>query len=197
MLIHRDDRSEPAQTGMTPVPFVVALLREYVQSEDQLLIDVGCGPALYRDATPGQYVGVDLTLHPYGRVDRHADVVAAADDLPFPNASVDVVFSKSALYQFPDPEAALNEFHRVLRLGGRLLLIDYNRRVQSRLEQTESAARPRWTALGLRSRVRRSGFRDVELLLPAVVQPRGLRRLVALIREELRGQWAIVTGVRR
>jgi ubiquinone/menaquinone biosynthesis C-methylase UbiE len=110
--------------------------------------------------------------------------------------SADLMFTKSALYQFPNPDGAPREFYRVLRQRGRVVLFDYNRRAQKLLERTEHATRPKWTALGLRRRVRHAAFRNVELLLPRVMQPTGLERVALLALEELRGQWAIVTAIR-
>src|SRR5437763_9968777 len=51
---------------------------------------------------------------------RHGDVTS----MPFPNASFDFVFCKAAFKNFPDPVAALNEIHRVLRSGGRVSIFD-------------------------------------------------------------------------
>jgi ubiquinone/menaquinone biosynthesis C-methylase UbiE len=178
-----------------PVPFVVALLRRYVQSPGLRVIDVGCGASHYRDVTVGEYVGVDYVANSYG-ASSSIDVIAPAEELPFEDASADLVLTVGALYQFAKPEAALFEFHRVLRPSGRVLIVDYNRRAQKRLERLEKAPRPKWTTAGLRRKVLEAGFGRAELLLPMEVQPSGLERLVRLTIEELRGQWAIVTAVR-
>ena len=45
-----------------------------------------------------------------------------ADALPLPGASIDKACSVNSLYFWPDMEAALAEFARVLRPGGRLVL---------------------------------------------------------------------------
>lgn len=45
-----------------------------------------------------------------------------AEELKFDGAKFDVVMSLFALLHFPDPSKALNEIHRVLRPGGRLVL---------------------------------------------------------------------------
>jgi SAM-dependent methyltransferase len=179
-----------------PVDFVVETLRRFVVEPEQVVVDVGCGPSLYRDATVGRYIGVDNEPELYGPSGRGVDVVGAAEDLPLDDASADVLYTLSAFYAFPDHDRALAEFRRVLRPGGRLVLFDYNRRAQAALEVSEGAPRPKWTGRQLRRRVGRAGFDDVELLAPAIEQPRGLRRLAVLTREERRGQWAIVSAVR-
>src|SRR4051794_6777546 len=47
-----------------------------------------------------------------------------AEHLPYPNGSFDLVLSRHVLWTLPHPEAALDEWLRVLRPGGRLVIID-------------------------------------------------------------------------
>ena len=75
-----------------PEPFVVALLQKYVDGAGSRIVDVGCGPAVYRDATDAEYIGVDYRSDPYGG-DSDVDVVAPAEDLPFDAASVVLVLT--------------------------------------------------------------------------------------------------------
>lgn len=165
------------------------LLRRYAASPDATVVDVGCGTSPYRDVIPGTYIGVDR----HGEV----DVIADADSLPFDDESVDLVFCVSAFYQFSDADRVLREFARVLRPGGRVLLADYNRRMQRRLARSEGSPRPGTTAFALRARVRRAGFEGAHLLTPEDEQPTGLRRLTRVLSEELSGQWAVVTAKKR
>jgi ubiquinone/menaquinone biosynthesis C-methylase UbiE len=51
---------------------------------------------------------------------RHGDVA----HMPFASESFDFVVCQAAFKNFPDPVAALNEIHRVLRPGARALIID-------------------------------------------------------------------------
>lgn len=176
---------------LKPLPFVTAILNQLVQPGDTLL-DVACGRADYRHSTQGRYIGADRA-DIYG---GHIDVFCDADSLPFNDGTIDVVMTKSAFFQFPDPARTLHEYARVLKPGGRLLLVDYNRRTQKRLEVAEGEPRPKWTAAGLAWRVRRAGFRQVSLLCPREQQPSGLKRLAVLTVQEARGQWAVVTAVR-
>jgi ubiquinone/menaquinone biosynthesis C-methylase UbiE len=50
---------------------------------------------------------------------------ADAQALPFPDASFDAVVCTLGLCGFPDERAAIAQMHRVLRPGGRLLLLDH------------------------------------------------------------------------
>jgi ubiquinone/menaquinone biosynthesis C-methylase UbiE len=49
---------------------------------------------------------------------------ADAERLPFPAASFDLAISRHVLWTLPHPEAAIDEWIRVLRPGGRLVVID-------------------------------------------------------------------------
>jgi SAM-dependent methyltransferase len=51
-------------------------------------------------------------------------VEATADALPFPAASFDLAVSRFSIHHWPDPPRALVEVARVLRLGGRVVLVD-------------------------------------------------------------------------
>jgi demethylmenaquinone methyltransferase/2-methoxy-6-polyprenyl-1,4-benzoquinol methylase len=53
-------------------------------------------------------------------------LVADALDLPFPDATFDVVTVAFGLRNMADYPAALREMHRVLKPGGRLLILDFS-----------------------------------------------------------------------
>jgi len=50
--------------------------------------------------------------------------VATADALPFPDAAFDIAISRFSIHHWPDPAHAFREIARVLRPGGRVVLID-------------------------------------------------------------------------
>lgn len=47
-----------------------------------------------------------------------------AENLPFPDASFDLVVTRFSLHHFENPSEALLEMHRVLKVGGRIAVID-------------------------------------------------------------------------
>jgi SAM-dependent methyltransferase len=51
--------------------------------------------------------------------------VERAQELPFPDASFDTVVCTLSLCAIPDHRAAIGQMRRVLRPGGRLLLLDH------------------------------------------------------------------------
>ncbi len=99
-------------------------------------LDVACGPGIVVEAlarAAGEVVGCDITP---AMVEKARQRCAAAglanvrfmpgraEDLPFDDASFDVVVSRSAVHHFVDPVAALREMARVVKPGGRVVTVD-------------------------------------------------------------------------
>jgi SAM-dependent methyltransferase len=61
-------------------------------------------------------------FHLPGRIEQ-----AGAAQLPFADASFDLIYSFGVLHHIPDVAAAVREMHRVLAPGGRCVLMVYNR----------------------------------------------------------------------
>lgn len=176
--------------------FVRYRLQLYAQGADRVL-DIGCGPAPYRSWVPGKYIGLDISDEPYAAgMPRSVDIVGLGTELPLKDEGVDLVFSKSAFFLIPHPSRSLREMHRVLKPGGRVLLIDYNRRTQRSLQRRERVARPCWTQWQLRELVQQAGFRDCELLIAKDRPVSGFEYWIRLLHQEFFGTWAIVTAVK-
>jgi arsenite methyltransferase len=98
-------------------------------------LDVGCGPgnitaSLARAAGPGGLaLGVDISRPMLTRAVRAEAgpqtgfLLADAQRLPLRDETVDAVVSMAALQLVPDPQVALAEMGRVLRPGGRLVVM--------------------------------------------------------------------------
>ena len=73
-----------------------------------------------RGLFPGQrYLGLDC------RPGRGVDVIADAEDLPYPDGSFDVVVSTISMHHWYELEQPLRDLYRVLRPGGRLWIYDF------------------------------------------------------------------------
>lgn len=175
--------------------FVVDIIKQHWQPGKKIL-EVGCGPALLRKYFGADYVGSDVTNEPYNAAMlRDVDVVCAAEDLQFPDKSMDVVIIKSALYLFADPRLAINEACRVLRPHGKLIVFDYNKKTQKNLQRKEGhSSYPCWTSCTLAKLLRKAGFSKPRAWVATDKQPTGLARLYQLFRQEFFGTWAIISA---
>jgi SAM-dependent methyltransferase len=101
-----------------------------------LIIDLGCGPgdlavAMSRRLRDARIVGIDLSPSMLLWAGRHATtdgrlrfIVGDAADLPFDNASIDLVVSTLSLHHWTEPAEAFAEIARVLRPDGVALIYD-------------------------------------------------------------------------
>jgi SAM-dependent methyltransferase len=108
------------------------VIHEYARAGDTML-DAGCGSGrvfqYHFDATqrPRLIVGVDVTDEPRGN--GNIDAAARADlaHLPFADATFDIAISSHVAEHLAQPERVFGELARVLRSGGRLLVLTPNR----------------------------------------------------------------------
>jgi len=102
------------------------------------VLEIGCGlgtdGAQFAKAG-ADYTGVDLTNAAIELARRRFELfgltgklqVADAENLDFPDESFDVVYSHGVLHHTPDIDAAVQEIHRVLKPGGRAIVMLYHR----------------------------------------------------------------------
>jgi len=113
-------------------------LHEYRNFSGQKVLDVGVGNGyvLSKYAQEGAKVwGVDITETAIGLCRkrfklfglRGGFLVANAEELPFQNESFDCVCSMGVLHHTPDAAKAADEIFRVLKPGGRLIVMVYHR----------------------------------------------------------------------
>ncbi len=102
------------------------------------LLEIGCGLGtdLINFARGGAIVsGIDLTERSielvkerFAAEGREVDARAGdAEHLPFADETFDVVYSFGVLHHTPDIDAAIAEIHRVLKPGGRIIIMLYHR----------------------------------------------------------------------
>jgi SAM-dependent methyltransferase len=102
------------------------------------VLEIGCGMGTdgAQFAKAGaNYTGIDLTDAAVELARKRFEVsglkgefrVADAERLDFPDESFDLVYSHGVLHHTPDIEAAVREIHRVLKPGGRAIVMLYHR----------------------------------------------------------------------
>ncbi len=115
-----------------------AVKRAGVKPTDEVL-DVACGTGdltmAFARAGAARVVGADFTremldIAEHKKPARSADTItyveADAQQLPFDDASFDVVSIAFGIRNVQEPERAISEFARVLRPGGRLVILEFD-----------------------------------------------------------------------
>ena len=86
------------------------------------MLDIGAGDAPYRELFDRcEYVTVDWANSPHEDASG-VDIAASVDDLPIEDGSFDAVLCTQVLEHVATPVDVLREAHRVLRVGGTLLV---------------------------------------------------------------------------
>jgi len=110
----------------------------FANSKDRDVLEIGCGlgtdGAQFAQAG-ANYTGIDLTEAAVDLARRRFELfnlpgkfrVADAEQLDFPDNSFDIVYSHGVLHHTPDTAGAVREIQRVLRPGGRAIVMLYHR----------------------------------------------------------------------
>lgn len=102
------------------------------------ILDCGCGPGtitigLAQAVSPGRVTGLDMET---AQIERARELAAKCSltnihfrvgniyELPFPDASFDVVLANAVLEHLREPLQALAEIYRVLKMGGMIAVRD-------------------------------------------------------------------------
>lgn len=110
----------------------------FAATKGQRVLEIGCG--LGTDGAQfalagADYTGIDLTDAAVELARRRFELfklpgtfrTADAENLDFPNASFDFIYSHGVLHHTPDTAAAVREIHRILKPGGRAVVMLYHR----------------------------------------------------------------------
>jgi ubiquinone/menaquinone biosynthesis C-methylase UbiE len=130
------DRMGPIYDALTANPLWRDSLREMARhfppsGAALRLLDIGCGPGnsavLLHELRPDtEIIGLDFAASILQIAQRRGITVAQAEAtrLPLPESSVDAIIGHSVYYLIADRPAFLHDALRVLRPGGRLILLD-------------------------------------------------------------------------
>jgi SAM-dependent methyltransferase len=81
------------------------------------IVEIGCGPGFFKELYP-EVLATDVVPNP------HADRIVDGTTLPFSDDEVGNVVLLDVFHHLPDPRQFLREVARVLRPGGRLVMIE-------------------------------------------------------------------------
>ena len=116
--------------------FWTGILRNAVRTDDSLkILDVGTGTgflALLFAEMEHSVTGIDISKgmlekarHNAGELKLTVDFMHCdAENLPFEDGTFDVVINRHLLWTIPNPRIAVDEWSRVVKSGGKIMLID-------------------------------------------------------------------------
>lgn len=94
-----------------------------------ILLDVGCGNMRLQRYVPEDafYYAFDISVDEWNlkrisKIKNASFALASAANIPLSDSVVDIVICTEVLYCIPDYEQVIEEVHRVLKLGGLLLI---------------------------------------------------------------------------
>jgi ubiquinone/menaquinone biosynthesis C-methylase UbiE len=115
------------------------MMLDVLTAQDRRILDVGCGTGLFasriRERFPRtQVVGLDLSAgmlrQAHCRMSRAGGLHQVQGDsqrLPFASNTFDAITCSHSFHHYPRQDRVVAEMHRVLRPGGKLLIIDGDR----------------------------------------------------------------------
>jgi ubiquinone/menaquinone biosynthesis C-methylase UbiE len=117
----------------------IPLLVPFAEQKGKKVLEIGCGngaDGVMFARAGAQYTGVDLTEAAVEATRTHFQVMGLkgtfqienAERLSFSDRSFDFVYSHGVLHHTPHPDNAFAELHRVLKPGGKAVLMLYHKR---------------------------------------------------------------------
>jgi ubiquinone/menaquinone biosynthesis C-methylase UbiE len=107
------------------------MVKEMLRPE-MVLLDAGCGKGEFLDKlgpATGRAVGIDLSKESVKKAGHNAALaLGTLEALPFRDETFDLITCRWVVEHLEDPGRSLSELHRVLKTGGRIVLLTSNAR---------------------------------------------------------------------
>ena len=118
-------------------PFILDIAR-FQDFKDKKVLEIGCGIGMdgIEFAKAGaDYTGVDLSDQSIRLCKKHFELFSQvgnilntdAENLPFDDNTFDLVYSWGVLHHIPDMQKSIDEVYRVLKPGGKIAIMIYNK----------------------------------------------------------------------
>ncbi len=162
----------------TPAMRATALGAAHLDDRSLATLDVGAGTGFTTEGIVERVDGERVTMldqspHQLARarakpsLDRCAKLIGDAEELPFETDSFDRYVSAGSIEYWPDPQRAVAEGYRVLRTGGRALIVGPVRPAHPVLRRLAEAWMLFPTERQYRDWLSRAGFTGIEVVTVA------------------------------
>jgi len=119
--------TEREQLERSLLPILQRYAREYAQ--DATVLEIGCGPICLTSLLPQQFkTYLDPMADDFRRMfpgelpEKGEYLTAAAESIPKPDASYDLIICLNMISHTLNPELVMNEIERLLKPGGKLIM---------------------------------------------------------------------------
>ncbi|OGY45503.1 MAG: hypothetical protein A2744_02330 [Candidatus Buchananbacteria bacterium RIFCSPHIGHO2_01_FULL_44_11] len=143
------------------------LFNRFAMTKGTTVVDVGCGRGDFIEAFRKldlNAIGLDreiVTLNDPS-IDFHGNINFEKDNFPLPDATVDVVFSKSVIEHIHNPEQFMHEIKRILKPGGRVIIMTPDWQSQVYTFYNDYTHVQPYITSGLANLLKLSDFHDVQ-----------------------------------
>ncbi|GAF09240.1 class I SAM-dependent methyltransferase [Paenibacillus pini] len=110
------------------------ILNNLPDLSNQSVLDIGCGPAdllsnISQIYPNGNYNGIDISDSMIEKArskfkNEENFIVGDSHSLPYKNDRFDIIINTISFHHYEQPDKVISEMYRVLKPGGRLLLLD-------------------------------------------------------------------------
>ena len=112
-MISREKMMENFSLPRETHPERIYVLKNLGETKGLTILDLGCG----NNKTMPNIVGIDLYKTP------EPSLIGSLDELPVKTETVDILISRHSLEHMVDPVKTLWEWDRVLKMGGKVIII--------------------------------------------------------------------------
>jgi len=150
-----------------PLQLCRYLCRRFDIKKGSRLLDIGCGRGEFLNGFKGmglEVVGIDREESEFHANDKlevkYVDIEKKA--LPFGDNAIDIVFSKSVMEHLFNPENLMRECYRVLKPGGRVIVMTPDWVSQTKIFFDDYTHRQPYTVRAVEEMLNVFGFRQVK-----------------------------------
>ncbi|MFQ5866579.1 MAG: arsenite methyltransferase [bacterium] len=173
--------------------------------EGEIVLDIGSGGGLdvflasKKVGPKGKVIGLDMTEQMVEKAKQNAKKgnynnvefkLGEAEDIPVKDNSVDLVMSNCVINLVPDKEKAYQEIYRILRPNGKFVISDLvtekelDESIRNNSEKLVACVGGALTEKGYIGAIKRSGFKNVNILKKSTMVVSGVKVLSETIRGE-------------
>jgi len=124
-LIHRDIILRKKFLKKLYISWYQSMLKNITEADNGKLIEIGSGGGFIKDVDK-RVITSDILSFP------HCDMTFCALELPFDNESVSAILMVDVLHHLPDSEKFFSESQRILKPGGKIIMIEPSNTLFSR-----------------------------------------------------------------